>query len=544
MTPIRIKSNWQLFIDDFICARTTGFDRIVHHPHYKGVVIPADKPWETAGVTPKFVQRQPDGTFIAHCMAMWWDSSLAKKETSCALHVDRAHQIASAVAYLTSPDGIHWDKPNLGLMDAPAGIDWSNAPFADAAGKTRDNNLGVPYMFVADLMTHGNVSDPAKRYALRLAPQAPGGFPIGANWTLAPKGYFAAELPDFIHDPNWQQKLTDSGGNFDPRRHIVHFWDDIHEEWVAIEQGVVPNWLPSREIGRFASKDLVHWTSQSVLYPDALDPHRQDYYDEPMSMHPFYSDGVVLGLLDWFHSDRTHPLGGPIFKDTTKPTGHPDNWPFCRKGLNEVRITISRDGGKTWDRTASREAFIPHGVEHDSDNRVIFAPCPPVHVDDEDWFYTTVVGGDHLLILANAEQSSYYRDRIPRQQTGLYVQKHNRFVSLTAKNYKEILVTKPVLCEGTTLQVNADACRGSIRVAVAPGEPVMTYNDTTPAVAPHLLPAKCLPGFTFDDCVPLQANSVTQNVHFKNAKLESLKGKPVCLLFEVLDADLYGFRIA
>ena len=48
-TTIQLGDHWQLFLDNYIVARSTGFDRVVHHPQPKGLVIPADKPWETAG---------------------------------------------------------------------------------------------------------------------------------------------------------------------------------------------------------------------------------------------------------------------------------------------------------------------------------------------------------------------------------------------------------------------------------------------------------------------------------------------------------------
>lgn len=324
---------------------------------------------------------------------------------------------------------------------------------------------------------------------------------------------------------------------------MVHFWDSVNEEWVTIEQGVVGHWLPSREIGRFGSKDLVHWTAQSVLYPDAQDSHAQDRYDEPMSLTPFCQDGVVFGLLSWFHSDRTHPYGGPNLTDPTQPCGHVNHWPWCRKGTDEMRITVSRDGGKTWDRTSSREAWIPHGTEEDSYDRMVIGSTPPVRVGDEDWFYVTVIDGDHLSIQNDPAGTAYNRDRLPKHQIGLYIQKHNRYVSLTARNYREVLVTKPFLCTGGTLQVNADASRGQIRVGIATGEPILLYNGTTPAMAPHLLEKNFLPGFSFDDCEPILANGIEQSVRFRQGKtLDAMRGKPITILFEMNNADLYGFR--
>jgi hypothetical protein len=65
---------------------------------------------------------------------------------------------------------------------------------------------------------------------------------------------------------------------------------------------------------------------------------------------------------------------------------NPFVWPWARKGTNEMRITLSRDGGRTSDRTSSQEAWITHGTEEDSYNRLVIFAAPPVRVDDEDWF--------------------------------------------------------------------------------------------------------------------------------------------------------------
>jgi hypothetical protein len=64
------------------------------------------------------------------------------------------------------------------------------------------------------------------------------------------------------------------------------------------------------------------------------------------------------------------------------------------------------------------------------------------------------------------------------------------------------------------------------------------------SLAPHLLEQNVLPGFTREDCVPIDVNSVEHVVQFKNgSSLKDLQGKRVVPLIELLDADLYGFRI-
>jgi hypothetical protein len=533
--------HWELLLDDHILARSTGFDRVIHHPRARGVALPADKPWESSGIQPLYVERRADGSFILFYNAMWWDIDRAGEIKSQSMRNDRPHQVFSAIGMATSEDGIHWTKPNLGLIDAPAAVDRKrNAPFPSPVGTTRENNLGVPFIIAQDLARHGNVSDPEKRYAVRTSPEYLRAFHVASQEIPeSSRGYFAREIPDFLHDPDWKSKLQDSGGDFNPRRHSLHYWDDQHSEWVTLDQGVAPHWLPSREIARFASKDLKSWTSSAVIYPDAADPHDLECYDEPMMMLPWCQEGLVFGLLGWFHSDRTHADSMPNLVSTPE---HPNVWPWARKGTCEIRITISRDGGHTWDRTSSREAFIPHGTEADAYDRLLVWGPPPVRVDDEDWFYIYAANQDHLNTLNTPGQETYHHSGPRVAHVLLYTQKHNRYVSMRARSRGENLITKGVQVNGGTLQLNIDADHGAVRVGIASADPVPTFNGTVPSEAPHLRLKHMLPGFTFEDCEPIFANSTEHVVRFKTANVASLRGKSVCLLFEMTDADLYGFR--
>ncbi|MDB6169291.1 MAG: hypothetical protein JWM88_2155 [Verrucomicrobia bacterium] len=549
--------DWQLFIDDHAVARSTGLDRVVHHPKSLGVVIDADQPWETHGVAPVHFLRKADGTFVGYYSSHWWvpntDARSAtindmvyvdgawRTRTPDARPQDRDQQYVEVGCYATSPDGVHWIKPNLGLLDAPSGTDWKKfPPFPHPTGSSRNNNAYSPFHFT-DLGQHGNVSDPARHYAIQVDGH----------------GYFAAEIPDLLHDPDWRKKLAPIDGTFSTRWGGLNFWDDAHHEWVAMVQNAVPHWLPSREIARFSSPDLKRWTSEIVLDPDADDPHEPNRYDEPMMLTPFHSEGVVFGLLSWFHGDRTTPDGGPVLEKNSPavrarhqgwpwPTTdeNPFVWPWARKGVNEMRITLSRDGGHSWDRTSSREAWIPHGTEQDSFDRLVITATPPVRVGDEDWFYLGVCDGDHLVSRANAQRTPYSRDRVRIGRIALYTQKHDRYVSLSAATQRETLVTKPFVVNGDALHLNVDATRGRVRVGIAELRPVLTLKDTTSSTAPHLLEQNVLAGFARDDCRPIEGDGIDEVVQFRNgSSLAALRGRTVVLFIELLDADLYGFQV-
>jgi hypothetical protein len=175
---------------------------------------------------------------------------------------------------------------------------------------------------------------------------------------------------------------------------------------------------------------------------------------------------------------------------------------------------------------------------------MVIYPSPPIVVGNEDWFYITVLDGNHLVIRNSTDQMPYYHDRVVKHHAALYVQKHNRYVSLCARNQKTVLITKPLTLDGKALQLNVEANRGLVRVAVASAEPVETLSKTTLSMAPHLSEERPIPGFSFADCKPIRVNSVEYNVQFQEGSaLENLRGRNVRLLFELTDADLYGFRV-
>ena len=111
--------------------------------------------------------------------------------------------------------------------------------------------------------------------------------------------------------------------------------------------------------GRYASPDLQNWKLDHYLYPDAYDSTDPRYIHEVYGMMGVHLEGIVFGFAFWFIGDDTHPTAvdkGLIGTNTSK-------------GTMEVRIVTSRDGGKTWDRTVSREPWIRHGTEQNSYDR-------------------------------------------------------------------------------------------------------------------------------------------------------------------------------
>ena len=478
--------NWELFLDDHIIERSTGFQRVLHHPEPRGVVLEPDLPWETQGLSILYVGRRKDGKF------------------ECYYRVHGKDIPGDTTAYAVSDDGIHWMKPVLGIVDGPNG---------------KENNL-LPCGLPMDLGMYGNVDDPEKRFHLALDDK-----PLGHKMKL----YFARELPDWQNDPDWRDKLVEAGTK--PSYKLgLHFWDNQHNEWVFMRQS--PNHPPARCVARWSTPDLANWSVRPVFYPDAHDGTDPRFFDEIYGMHAMYTEGVVLGFPEWLIGDQTRPDMAVLGQDLIGQVH--------MKGTMDVRVSISRDGGFTWDRTVSREPWIPNGSEQDSYDRLVRIHASPLRMGDDDWFYCVVVDGDH------GSGFGYYHGRNPRHRGALYVQKHNRYVSLTAGNTAQFLITKPVEVTGKTLQLNIDASRGEVRVGIGIDKKITIFN--TVGHLPNYMVrdrqgrTHLEEGFQILQCPPIYANSIEHTVAWENAELDSLMGKRVRLYIMVRDADLYGFR--
>jgi len=505
--PHADQSHWQLFLDDHIITRSTGFQRVLHHPKPRGVVLKADQPWETFGVTPWYVGPRKGGGYECYYQALYWIPGGGSR---------------NQIAYATSDDGIHWEKPVLNLVDGPTEMHQRPGyPRGISGGESSKANNILPCGHPRDMFKFGNVRDPEKRYA------------IGLDFRVNQRVGFCRELPDFLNNPSaWRDNIDEVG--YKPSHYnALEFWDDLNKEWVAMRQA--PNHPPTRCGGRYASPDLENWKLEHYIYPDAHDSTDPRYFDEVYGVMGLHMEGFVLGVLSWFTGDMTHAASnnhrGIIGRDTAK-------------GTKEARIVTSRDGGKTWDRTVSREAWIPHGTEQDSYDRMIRVDCPPLHVGDEDWFYGTAYNSDH------AGHNYYNNGRRSLIQGALYVQKHNRYVSLTAGNIEQILITKPVEVTGRTLQLNVDGSHGNVRVGIGIDQVIPHKAGAWhfKATLPHYMvkdrwgETHLEEGFHIEDCVPIESDCIEQNVRWKEADLTSLMGKTVRLYILVQDADLYGFR--
>lgn len=262
-----------------------------------------------------------------------------------------------AMAYAQSQDGVHWEKPSLGMVSFQ--------------GST-DNNLMMLYAHGTGVFRDGEELDPAKRYKLVTKVDYPGSqfshmavafSPDGLHWSrLIPWPQYnpagdSHNLP--FRDP------TD--GKF---KLITRIWKNNLRISAICESTDFINWSEPKEI-------LRGWGFESQVY----------------SMPVFWADGVFIGLASMFHEGN-------------------------REAENFDCVDCELTYGakmENLDYVAPGEPCIPRGQGRypwgEWDCCCIYA-APPVEVDGQTWVYYMGGNGRHTNFRETSfGRASFEKDR-------------------------------------------------------------------------------------------------------------------------------------
>lgn len=102
MTPIDLGSRRELFLDDHFIERRDGVDLVQAQPVPRGIAIEHDAPWEGNTCYYHTIFRD-DRLYRMYYRGAHYDEAAERGQ----------HQV---VCYAESQDGIHWHKPDLGLV--------------------------------------------------------------------------------------------------------------------------------------------------------------------------------------------------------------------------------------------------------------------------------------------------------------------------------------------------------------------------------------------------------------------------------------------
>jgi len=189
--------------------------------------------------------------------------------------------------YAFSKDGIHWEKPELGIVEFNG---------------SKKNNLVCRGPHGAGVFKDSRETDPAKRFKMFTA----------ANDTDINEHMAVAFSPDGV---NWSSLVLCPEINPRPvdGTHYNTLWVPELEEYVGFTRlrGVGTDAELSepdggtrriRQVGRTSSKDFLNWKQAELIF-QGVEPHLQTY-----SMPVFRHGGVYLGLPVIYNTetDRAH----------------------------------------------------------------------------------------------------------------------------------------------------------------------------------------------------------------------------------------------
>lgn len=483
--PIDLGSRRELFVDDFLIERLAGEAELrLHHPTPHEVALVTDAPWEGTGSGYYTVFR--DGDLYRMYYRGWQlDVSQGKLDTS-------RHPPFSC--YAESTDGIHWTKPELGIVEFDGGT---------------ENNIiheGIGTHNFAPFKDTNPNCPPEARYKALAGTKSEGGL-------------FAFQSADGVHWSLMSDQPVITHGAFDSQN--LAFWDAVAGKyrayWRIFTAGVTSreNWQPAgyRAIRTATSPDLLSWTDEADLtYEDS--PPEQLYTNQvaPYYRAPHILIGFPTRYIDRGWSDSMRALPDRANRELRASASQ-------RYGtaLTEGLIMASRDGVrfKRWN-----EAFLRPGIGRKGTWQY-----------GQQYIACHVVETESALPDAPPELSLYATEDYWHGEGGKlrrYTLRLDGFISIHAPMKGGEFLSKPLRFAGANLTMNfATSAAGSVRVEIQD-------LDGAP-----------IDGFALADCAEQFGDEPGRTVTWKQgADVSALAGRPVRLRFVLHDADLYSLKFS
>ncbi|MBI4581097.1 MAG: hypothetical protein HY718_15440 [Planctomycetes bacterium] len=500
--PITVANRRQLFIDQRFLPEARGVELRVHKPIKTGeMTIKPERPWEQGGIGPYSSVSHDDAGYH-----MWYHTM-----TTVQWHTGEGR---GCICYATSKDGIHWERPDLGVAEFDGSKQNNIVMGFGAAGLKLGQDGGMVFRDPTA------PADQKYRMPIRAADLGEGihifSSGDGIHWRLTHKSAITA-------------RSQAKGHHLDSQN--VVFYDERLGKYVAyLRRNVSDPGSQGRSIARGESATLDGFSVVQDL-PVVLGPDREDlfhgqtqvvdYYMSAAIRYPWADDAYFM-----FPTAYYHYIGGgvlPEFKNEI-PTN---------AGPLDTRFAASRDGIK-WERF-DREPFVPLGMKGEFDwasTRTIWGIVPDVtgrymylYYRGSDWLHGWDRDERNKRLLTEAglgaSQNIAVLSRLVLRRDG--------FVSVHGAYAGGEFTTPPLVFTGGRLLINVDtSAAGIVRVGLLDGE------------------GRSVPGFGVDECDMIHTtNDVNRLVSWHGrSDVKDLANKPVRLRFVLRDADLYAFQFA
>ena len=471
--PLALGTAKQLLFDDALVEAKEGFTTTMNPATRTNTpALASEKPWESHGCSNPTVMLD-EGVY-----KMWYSAN--------------GEDGVPRDCYATSTDGIHWKRPNIGLIDYQG---------------SRENNI------ISLNLNHGSIfkdpsAEPEQRFKCILGA---GKYDYVSVYGGGARFRYDENPPDTWHYGSVGGLYSPDGIHWTPCEKLimpwytdtrnVAFWDDRLQKYVAYvrwneylraEDGAQRGSFDYRAIARSESADFENFpVPEKILEPDFDDPEDADMwggglYDTAAVKYPFADDAYLIFTAAYYHT--TDAL--------------------------DIQLATSRDGihFARW-----REPFVRLGPAGAFDSMMLYMGVGVLPIGDELRLYYTGYDQPHDKVTGEE-----YRPAI-----GSALLRLDGFVSQDAGGQGGWLTTLPFTFEGNHIEVNMDgSARGWLKVEI---------------LDEGLQPLK---GFTEADADRLGGSSTAQTVTWNGKQdLSALKGQTVRLRFVGQSVKLYAFQL-
>jgi len=403
------------------------------------------------------------------------------------------------LCYATSQDGIHWDKPNLGLIEFQ--------------GST-ENNIVLPVGYGAGVLFDPRDPDPSRRFKFAYWEHfgtSVAFSPDGLHWTkYGANPVIRGSHGDYIQPPLAGDPRISTGELGGPPLSTSDVIDPILDPRKQCYVIYAKTWLDGpdgtmhwkRAVVRTESDDFIHWTKPVlVVAPDEVD----DPAGESSLERSAGGGGTGRKQL---HSGPAFYYNGMYFATLQAMDAEVS-------GNMPLELALSHDGYR-WDRPFRDHMFLPPLDDKNLfDASLIWSNATPILVGNEFRFYYGAYG--HPWNSPDPSQIS---------GIGLATMPRDRFAGVRpTERIGQVTLRAVDLKDVSSITINTDASGGSARVEI--------LNEDGYRML----------GFTRDEAIAITADQLAHPVNWRDKQLTQLPSGKYKLRLHLDNAELFAITI-